>query len=72
MRLALLTRGVNVKFIYEIVPVGTTPTWDTKNSQSFNVPVAVGDKVKPMTNGSDLKMVVAVEHYSNVSVLYVE
>ena len=71
-RLALIYKGVSVKFIYEIVPVGTTPTWDAQNSHSFNVPVSVGDKVKPNTSGSDLKKVVAVEHYSNVSVLYVE
>lgn len=71
-RLALIYKGVNVKFIYEIVPVGTTPTWDAQNSHSFNVPVSVGDKVKPNTSGSDLKKVVAVEHYLNVSVLYVE
>lgn len=61
-----------MKFKYEIVRVGAMPTWEIKNTETFTVPVAVGDKVKPDAIRTDLMTVVAVEHYPGVSVLYVE
>lgn len=63
-----------MRFKYEIVPVGSVPTWDRRKTQEFTVPVAVGDKVLPQSDGggTELMKVVAVEHYPEVSVLYVE
>lgn len=62
-----------MKFKYEITRVGGTPTWNNELAIEFTVPVSAGDKIRMAGNaGSDLKKVVAVEHYPDVSVLYVE
>lgn len=60
-----------MKFEYEIVEVGGTPTWEKTNNETFHNPVHVGEKVKPAVVGAELLTVVSVEHYTFGSVLYV-
>ena len=61
-----------MKFMYELVPVGSMPTWDKNRMEKFHNPVQVGDKVKPSGVGSDVLVVASVEHYTSCSVLFVE
>ncbi|WMY75933.1 hypothetical protein RHD99_08350 [Buttiauxella selenatireducens] len=56
---------------YEVVKNGTIPTWDKNSLYSFQNPVSIGDKVKVLF-GSELVEVVNIEHYPNISVIYVK
>lgn len=57
-------------FKYELVKAGQTPTWTGESQVVFQNPVTVGDKVKASGIGSELLLIVAVEHYPDCSVLY--
>lgn len=61
---------IGMGFSYELVKAGESPTWAAANRQTFQNPVAVGDKVKPKGLGGDLLLIVAIEHYPDCSVLY--
>lgn len=61
-----------MKFKYEIVTVGTMPTFAKENTQEFTVPVAIGEKIISAEEDAVLKRVVEIEHYPKVSILYVE
>lgn len=60
------------KYKYELVCQGNTPTFGKRNVATFTNPVAVGDKVKKQDCGSNLLLVVSIEHYPSISVLYTE
>jgi hypothetical protein len=59
------------KYAYEVVDEGATPTFATGNHSYFANPVSVGDKIKPSGRNAELKTIIAIEHYSTVSVVHV-
>lgn len=60
-----------MKYRYEVVKVGSIPTWNGKNTVAFTNPVAIGDKIKVEAEAGELMRVESVEHYPKISVLYV-
>jgi hypothetical protein len=61
-----------MKYTYEIVKTGYSPTFNKLSRDSFTNPVSIGDHVKPERSGTELLLVESVEHYCTVSVLYVK
>lgn len=58
-----------MRFEYELVKDGETPTWAKESRVVFQNPVSVGDEVTAGGVGNEL-LVVAIVHYPHCSVLY--
>ena len=61
-----------MKYEYEIVNTGMYPSFKKDSREVFKNPVFIGEKVKLSGSGSELLLVESVEHYPEVSVLYVK